>query len=74
VQAALPICLVLLVALSAFRTDGWRVPAASAAAGAIIVGAIAIPAGDVSAGFSSGWAIATITWGALVGLVAFRRR
>ena len=31
VQAALPIALVLLVALSALKTDGWRIPAASAA-------------------------------------------
>jgi hypothetical protein len=73
VQSALPVCLVLLLALSAAKTDGWRVPAASAAIGSVTLGAIAIMAGDVPANVGTGWAIATIAWGALVGLLAITR-
>ena len=71
-QSALPICLVLLIALSALRTDGWRVPAASAAVGSVILGAVAIMAGDVPGDFGTGWAIAAIAWGVLAGLIAIR--
>jgi hypothetical protein len=73
VQSALPLCLVLLVALSAFRTEGCRIPAASAALGAVIFGAVAIMAGDVAGGIGAGWAAAAIAWGALVGLASILR-
>ena len=74
VQSALPVCLVLLVALGALRTDGWRVPAAAGAAGTIVLGTIAIMAGDVAGNFGTGWAIAAIAWGGLVGLVVVNPR
>jgi hypothetical protein len=73
VQSALSVCLVLLVALSAAKTDGWRVPAASAAVGSVTLGAVAIMAGDVPANVNPGWAIAAIVWGVLAGLVATLR-
>lgn len=73
VQSALPVCLVLLVALSAAKTDGWRVPAASAAVGGVTLGAVALMAGDVPANFGTGWAIGAIVWGALAGLVVLTR-
>jgi hypothetical protein len=62
--------LVLLLALSAAKTDGWRVPAASAAVGSVTLGAVAIMAGEAPAGFDTGWAIAAIVWGVLAGVVA----
>ena len=66
VQAALPIALVLLVALSALKTDGWRIPAASAAISAALLGALAI-ADDGSLGdFATAWGIATLAWSALI--------
>ncbi len=69
-QSALAICLVLLVALRALRTEGWRAPGASAAAGAVILGGLAsIAGGGVPGGFSIGWAIAAVAWGTLVGLM-----
>jgi hypothetical protein len=73
VQSALPVCLVLLLALSAAKTDGWRVPAASAAVGSVTLGAVAIMAGEAPAGFDTGWAIAAIVWGVLAGVVATLR-
>ena len=48
-------------------------PAASAALGAVTLGAVAIMAGDVDGGIAAGWAAATIVWGALVALAASTR-
>jgi hypothetical protein len=69
VQSAVAICLVLLVALSALRTDGWRVPGASAATGALILAIVAILTDDGPGDFGTGWAIAALAWATVVGLV-----
>ena len=66
VQAALPIALVLLVALSALKTPGWRIPAASAAIGAATLGALAIADDGSSGDFATTWGIATLAWSALI--------
>jgi hypothetical protein len=72
IQAALPIALVLLVALSALKTEGWRIPAASAAIGAAILGALAIADDGSSGDFTTTWGIAALAWSALI-LAAFTR-
>jgi hypothetical protein len=73
VQSALPLCLVLLVALSALKTGGWRIPAATAAAGTAILGALAIMARDGLGDFQTDWGVAAIAWAALVGIVVIKR-
>ena len=62
VQAALPIALVLLVALSALKTDGWRVPAASAALGAAALGALGIADHGSRGDVATAWGVAALRW------------
>ena len=66
VQAALPIALVLLVALSALKTDGWRVPAITAAIGAVLFGALGVADTGSRGDVPTGWAWATLEWGLVV--------
>ena len=72
IQAALPIALAGLVALSALKTDGWRIPAVTAAIGAATLGLFAIvdkgSAGDVS----TGWGAGALEWGIVVLLAVAR--
>ena len=72
IQAALPIALALLVALSALKTDGWRIPAASAASGAATLGALAIADDGNLGDFATAWGIAATAWSALVVVAAGR--
>jgi len=75
VQAALPLALVGLVALSALKTDGWRVPALSAAIGAVLFGALGVADTGSRGDVPTGWAAATLEWGLVVLLaVATARR
>ena len=74
VQSALPIALVLLVLLSAFRTEGWRVPAASAAIGAAMLGALGIATDGGAGDFAAAWGAAAIGWSALVVVALVTRR
>jgi hypothetical protein len=83
IQAALPIALVGLVALSALKTDGWRVPAVSAAVGAAVFGVLAIVDKGGRADVPTGWAAGALAWAIVVLLASavsdrkrrtFRRR
>jgi hypothetical protein len=74
VQAALPIALVLLVALSALRTDGWRIPAATAAIGAATLGALGIADDGSTGDLATAWGVATLAWSALVVAATATRR
>jgi hypothetical protein len=73
VQSAAAIAIVLLVALSALKTDGWRVPAISAAVSAALLGALAIASDTGPADFPAGWGVATLVWSALLVLAAARQ-
>ena len=66
IQAALPIALVLLVGLSALKTDGWRIPAVSAAIGAATLGALGVADDGSSGDFATAWGVATLAWSALI--------
>lgn len=66
VQSAAAIAIVLLVALSAIKADGWRIPAISAAVSAALLGAPAIASDGGPADFSAGWGVAVLAWSALV--------
>ena len=68
------IAIVLLVGLSALRTDGWRVPAVSAAVSAGLLGALAIATDGGVADLSAGWGVAVLVWSVLVLLAAVRPR
>ena len=66
VQAALPIALAGLVALSSLKTDGWRVPAITAAIGAATLGLFAIVDRGSSGDLSTGWGAGALEWGIVV--------
>jgi hypothetical protein len=72
VQAALPIALVLLVALSALKTDGWRIPAITAAIGAATLGLFAIVDKGSAGDLSTGWGAGALEWGIVVLLATAR--
>jgi hypothetical protein len=72
VQAALPIALVLLVALSALKTDGWRIPAITAAIGAATLGLFAIVDKGNAGDLSTGWGAGALEWGIVVLLATAR--
>jgi hypothetical protein len=72
VQAALPIALVGLVALSALQTDGWRVPAITAAIGAATLGLFAIVDKGSAGDLATGWGAGALEWGIVVLLATAR--
>jgi hypothetical protein len=69
-MAAMAIAIILVALLAAFRTSGWRIPAWSAGAAAVVFGlaSIAFPAHMGSAG--RGWGAVAVGGGALFVVVA----
>lgn len=66
IQASLPLALTGLVALSALKTDGWRIPAITAATGAAVFGALAVVDKGSQGDLSTGWGAGTFEWAIVV--------
>jgi hypothetical protein len=62
-MAALAGAIVLIAWLTLWRTRGWRVPARSVAAAAIVVGLASIALPDVPGAVGTVWGAVTVTWG-----------
>jgi len=55
--------IVLIAWLTLWRTRGWRVPARSVAAAAIVVGLASIALPDVPGAVGTVWGAVTVAWG-----------
>lgn len=73
-MAAAAVAVVLVGALAALRTDGWRLNACSAGASAILMGASSLALTDVVGSLGRGWGIVAVVWGVLLITTPFRRR
>jgi hypothetical protein len=65
-MAALAISLVLVVLLASARTGGWRVPAWSAGAAAVILGLASVALPDVAGSVGWAWGALEVAWGVMV--------
>ncbi len=72
VMAAVGLMIVLLVVVAGSTSDGWRLPAATAAVDAVLIGTVSLLAPHSASALGRYWSAALILWGLGILAVALR--